>query len=122
MKNSKSLKMLILTAVSTLSLLAQAGTSNLVKTQREDFNALIEEGLDSQKELRQELRLNAGMTKTEREWSSEINEQGKRLLGVVEAEQRVSPTTNYVRPKPIRPSAQDINQERMANEYNSMEH
>lgn len=120
MKNSLSLITLMLTT--TLSLSAFAGTSNLIKTEREDFNALIQEGLDSQKELRKELRLKAGMPESERSWNSEINDQGRRLMGVVEAEQRVSPTTNFVRKSPVRPTAQDLNQERIAEEYDSLDH
>lgn len=121
MKISKSFKMLILTAISSFGLWAQAGTSNLVKTQREDFNLIIQEGLEAQKELREELRQNAGMTKSGREWTEEINEKGPVLMGVVETEQRVSPTTNFVRPKPIRPSATERGQERVAEEYISLE-
>lgn len=120
MKHSISLLTLMLTSVMSLS--AFAGTSNLVKTEREDFNALIQEGLDSQKELRKELRGNAGMPKTERAWSDEINEQGRKLMGVVEAEQRVSPTTTFVRKNPVRPTTTDLNQERIAEEYDSLEH
>lgn len=115
-----SLMTLMLTT--TLSLSAFAGTSNLVKTEREDFNALIQEGIDSQKELRKELRGNAGMPKSERAWNEEINEQGRKLMGVVEAEQRVSPTTNFVRKSPVGPTTQDLKQKRIAEEYDSLEH
>lgn len=117
-----SISFLTLMLTTCLGFSAFAGTSNLVKTEREDFNALIQEGLDSQKELRKELRVNAGMPQSERAWNADLNEQGRKLMGVVEAEQRVSPTTNFVRKAPARPTAQDLNQQRIAEEYDSLDH
>lgn len=43
-------------------------------------------------------------------------------MGVVEAEQRVSPTTNFVRKSPVGPTTQDLKQKRIAEEYDSLEH
>lgn len=119
MKNLKYTLSLILTLAAFSSF---AGTSNLVKTDREDFGALIAEGVEAQKELRQELRVKAGLPELEHHWTKDINESGRVIVGTVEAEQVVSPTTNYVRKAPVRQGTQDIQQKRIANEYNSLSH
>lgn len=116
-----NVKTAVLIGLTLITFAANAGTSHLIKTEREDFGALIQEGLDAQKKLRQELRQNAGMTKTEREWDKDIKESGRVAVGVVGAEQRVSPTTNYVRQKPSRHEAPDLNQQRIADEFDSLE-
>lgn len=120
-QNILKLSLASLVLASVFGLTAQAGTSNLIKTEREDFNAIIQEGLDSQKQLRKELRENAGMPQTERNWADDINETGRQLMGTVEAEQIVSPTTRFVRQKPVRPTLQERNQERVADEFESLE-
>lgn len=118
----KTLMTVLLVLITTTSIFAQAGTSTLIKTEREDFNALIAEGLEGQKVLREELRAQAGLGDRERHWTTDLKETGRQLVGTLDSEQIVAPTTNYVRQKPPVVSASDISQKRMAEEMNNLDH
>lgn len=117
----KAVRFYLTLGLLAFSIASQAGTSHLVKTEREDFGAMIQEGLSSQENLRREVREKAGLPTSKKSWDREIKENGRVLMGKLGAEERVSPTTRYVRRNQNRPTAQDIQQERMGMEMPQFE-
>lgn len=124
MKTLQNTKTLGLTICLGFSLLASSGwakSEHMVKTQREDFNALIQEGLESQKALRKELRIQAGQEEP-KSLAAEVKQNGRVLVGTLDSEQVVSPTTNFVRQKLKTPALEDLQEKRVSSEFENLDH
>lgn len=94
-----------------------------IKTQREDFGQLIKDGVESEKQLREELHKNAGMSYLDEEAKTPKKE--RRAVALKAApENIVAPTsTNFSNIKRAKmPSYTDLSQERISQEFESAEH
>jgi hypothetical protein len=84
------LKFGILVTVVALSQNLWAGTERF---NSEEFNAIIKGNLQAEKELREQLRVNAGVPDLKKEMNPDFAEAGRQIVGVVEAENVAAPTT-----------------------------
>lgn len=97
--------------------MAWAGTG-FVKTQREDFGSIIEEGLENEKNLRDELHRIVGANKP-------TQAKKARTIVIDTSEQIVVPASSTLtasRKKAQRPSYQDLSLKRIAQEIEALEH
>ena len=60
-----------------------------------EFNSIINDNLKAEKNLNNELQANTGIPDMEKEINTPANSKGRELVGVVEAEELVSPTTDH---------------------------
>lgn len=120
MRHFKNILMITVMVLTSASAFAGKKANHMIKTEREDFSAIIAEGVESQKELRKELRENVGLPDLDKHWAKDMKAKGRTIVGTTEGEDIVAPTTKYVR-KEVRPKAANFSEERLANEFRALE-
>lgn len=89
------MKALNLTLAALLLTLAQAASAGVQKFNSSEFNDIISDSLKEENSLRTQLRANAGMPNLRKELDSQFEKKERRVVGIIEGESRVSPTTNF---------------------------
>ncbi len=84
-------------AVCLLVFSAGTAMAGVEKFDSDEFNSIISDNLKAEKELREQLRANAGVPDLKKEMNPDFSEKGRQLVGVVEAESVASPTSDYTK-------------------------
>lgn len=88
----RALRIGILLGVFALSTQAMAGVQ---KFNSNEFNDIISENLKAEQDLREQLRVNAGVPDMKKEMNPNFAEKGREIVGVAAAESIAAPTTEH---------------------------
>lgn len=88
----QALRIGILLGIFALSTQASAGVQ---KFNSNEFNDIISENLKAEQDLREQLRVNAGVPDMKKEMNPDFAEKGREIVGVAAAENIAAPTTNH---------------------------
>ncbi len=111
----KALKILLI----SLILAPITAAAGMPKVDREDFSQLIVEGIQSSKALSREIRKSLGVAPERQENKAiqhAINHK-KIMVELGAVAQVTSPTTKFVRSRPINLDLEDQNERRLAEEF-----
>lgn len=104
-----------------LLLIPAISQARLAKIDREDFSQLIVDGIKSSQTLSQEVRKSLGVEaerKEQAKLNADIND--KRIRLEIGADHVASPTTQFVRSKPVQLDLEEMNDRRLAEEFNQL--
>lgn len=110
----KAMKVLLI----ALILAPMSAWANMAKVDREDFSQLITDGMKASSELSKEIRKNLGVAPDRHEQAllrKDIKTKVKIEMGQVA--EVSSPTTKYVRSRPVTLDLEDLNERRLAEEF-----